>query len=155
MTKHRGVRAVAETGSTTGAATVVLALLSAGALAGLGLVAATELAPGPAPSVAPDSADRVVQPPRSVVVTAPTGRPTGNPTPGTAPVPATPTPLPGTVAEPAVSQPLPPVLAGPLLPSPGVVVPGVVVPGVVGPGVVGPGVLTPDAPFAPVPRPVT
>ena len=104
MTKHRAVRAVAETGSTTGAATVVLALLSAGALAGLGLVAATELAPGPAPSVAPDSADRVVQPPRSVVVGP--GRPTaGNPTPGATPVPATPTPSPGTAAEPTVPEP--------------------------------------------------
>jgi len=141
MTKHRRVRTLADTGSTTGAATVVLALLSAGALAGLGLIASTELAPGPAPSVAPNSAERAVNPPRSVVVGP--GRPTAaNPTPGSPPVPGTPTPSPGTAPEPAFLEPLPPVLAGPLLPIPEVVIP----------GVLDPGVLDPSAPLAPTPR---
>jgi hypothetical protein len=140
MSKHRRVRVVADTGSTTGAATVVLALLSAGALAGLGLVASTELAPGKPPRVAAGSPDRSVKPPKSVVVGP--GQPTaGTPTRGTTPVPGTPTPSPGTVAEPLLAEPLPPILAGPLLPLPEVVVPGVVAPEV-------------PTPSAPVRRPV-
>lgn len=80
-----------DTGSTTGVATAVLALLSAGTLASLGLVTADEIRGGTARSLRTPYSDLL--PPVDVVVPqAPTGRATG-PRGGTPPPPAAPGPF--------------------------------------------------------------
>jgi hypothetical protein len=67
ITRARGA---AEAGNTTGVATAVLALLSAGTLAALGLVSASGIVGGPAVGSLSPGAD-ALSPPAAVVVTAP------------------------------------------------------------------------------------
>lgn len=126
------MRAAAETGGSTGAATVVLALLSAGALAGLGMVGAGQLTPSPPRQ--PPAGAQVVEPPASVVVTLP--RPSPGPTTPVAPPTSAPTPRqtvtvtvgPTVTAPPSPSAPAPAPTTGPpapsVLPEPTVAVPG-------------------------------
>jgi hypothetical protein len=79
MTRRTGVTAGREAGSTTGVATAVLALLSAGTLATLGVVTAgdlRDLGRGPVP----DSQVDAVGPPTPIAVTSPV--PTAPPSPG-------------------------------------------------------------------------
>lgn len=130
------MRAAAETGGSTGAATVVLALLSAGALAGLGMVGAGQLTPSPPRQ--PPAGAQVVEPPASVVVSLP--RPSPGPTTPVVPPTSAPTPSqtvgvtvtvtvrPTVAAPPSPSAPAPAPTAGPpapsVLPGPTVAVPG-------------------------------
>ena len=122
------MRAAAETGGSTGAATVVLALLSAGALAGLGMVGAGQLTPSPPRQ--PPAGAQVVEPPASVVVSLP--RPSPEPTTPVAPSVPTPrqivtvTVRPTVAAPPSPSAPAPAPTAAPpsILPERTVAVPG-------------------------------
>ncbi len=70
MTNREGLRAARDTGSTTGIATAVLALLSAGTLATLGMVTAGELREL-APERPPARQQAAVQSPGAVRVTEP------------------------------------------------------------------------------------
>lgn len=124
------MRAAAETGGSTGAATVVLALLSAGALAGLGMVGAGQLTPSPPRQ--PPAGAQVVEPPASVVVSLPRLSP--EPTIPVAPSVPTPSQIvtvtvrPTVAAPPSPSAPAPAPTAAPpapsVLPEPTVAVPG-------------------------------
>jgi hypothetical protein len=68
MGRNAGARAVSDTGSTTGVATVILALLSAGTVAGITLVGVNQLAPGVSGGLhAIEPA--AIRPPAAVVVT--------------------------------------------------------------------------------------
>jgi hypothetical protein len=76
MSGNLGARFVSDTGSTTGIATAILALLSAGTMASISLVGAHQLAlPGPARLRA--DAPAVVRAPEKVVVTPHAATPTG------------------------------------------------------------------------------
>src|SRR3954471_4590587 len=75
MQRHRGARTVVEAGGATGTATVVLALLSAGALAALGVVGAGELSPADPPQASRGSSALLLEPPASVTVTPPATAP--------------------------------------------------------------------------------
>lgn len=126
MTRHGATRAVADAGGSTGLATVVLALLSAGALAGLGMVGASQLTPSVPDQ--PRATAQAVEPPASVVVVtprrtpgpAPAGATTPTPTPahsvqGVLPSPAVTTTPPSPSHTPPAGRP--PTPAGPALPT--------------------------------------
>jgi hypothetical protein len=107
MDKHRGARAVADAGGATGLATVVLAMLSASALAAFGLVGASQLAPPESPRPTGAQA-RPLAPPVSVHVTPrPAETPGGGSDPGAPGSPKSQSP------EPTTSAPSPPAVAGP------------------------------------------